>query len=90
MKVMLVCNAGMSTGILAKKIEEASDNIISIENVLKDYFKIEMNEELYKKISNGVKIKDEYNKEYVVFTYNKKVIALYKKEGDYLKSYKMF
>ncbi len=72
------------------KIEEASDNIISIENVLKDYFKIEMNEELYKKISNGVKIKDEYNKEYVVFTYNKKVIALYKKEGDYLKSYKMF
>lgn len=25
MKVMLVCNAGMSTGILAKKIEEASD-----------------------------------------------------------------
>ena len=49
-----------------------------------------MNEELYKKISNGVKIKDEYNKEYVVFTYNKKVIALYKKEGDYLKSYKMF
>ena len=24
MKVMLVCNAGMSTGILAKKIEEAS------------------------------------------------------------------
>ena len=72
------------------KIEEASDNIISIENVLKDYFKIEMNEELYKKISNGVKIKDEYNKEYVVFTYNKKVIALCKKEGDYLKSYKMF
>ena len=25
MKVMLVCNAGMSTGILAKKIEEASE-----------------------------------------------------------------
>ena len=25
MKVMLVCNAGMSTGILAKRIEEASN-----------------------------------------------------------------
>lgn len=25
MKIMLVCNAGMSTGILAKKIEEASN-----------------------------------------------------------------
>lgn len=29
MKVMLVCNAGMSTGILAKRIEEASEGTIS-------------------------------------------------------------
>lgn len=29
MKVMLVCNAGMSTGILAKRIEEASGGTIS-------------------------------------------------------------
>lgn len=28
MKVMLVCNAGMSTGILAKKIQDASDGKI--------------------------------------------------------------
>lgn len=28
--IMLVCNAGMSTGILAKKIEAASDNKVKV------------------------------------------------------------
>lgn len=29
-KVILVCNAGMSTGIMAKKIEEASGNTLEV------------------------------------------------------------
>ena len=29
-KVMLVCNAGMSTGIMAKKIEEASEGTLEV------------------------------------------------------------
>ncbi|MBO1307554.1 PTS sugar transporter subunit IIB [Enterococcus sp. 669A] len=29
-KVMLVCNAGMSTGMLAKKIEAASNNTLEV------------------------------------------------------------
>lgn len=29
-KVMLICNAGMSTGILAKKIEVASNNTLEV------------------------------------------------------------
>ncbi|WP_276867252.1 PTS sugar transporter subunit IIB [Enorma massiliensis] len=29
-KVMLVCNAGMSTGIMAKKIEEASEGALEV------------------------------------------------------------
>lgn len=29
-KVMLVCNAGMSTGIMAKKIEEAGEGILEV------------------------------------------------------------
>lgn len=29
-KVMLICNAGMSTGILAKKIEAASNNSLKV------------------------------------------------------------
>lgn len=29
-RIMLVCNAGMSTGILAKKIEAASENTVKV------------------------------------------------------------
>ena len=29
-KIMLVCNAGMSTGIMAKKIEEASEGTMEV------------------------------------------------------------
>lgn len=72
------------------KIEQSSNNIIPLEEVLKNYTQVELDEDLYKKISNGVKIKDEYNKQFVAFTYNKKIIALYKKEEEYLKPYKMF
>lgn len=76
------------------KIEDSIplDNIkiISLEEILKDYCKVEVDEELYKKISNGVKIKNEYNKDIVVFTHNTKVIAIYKNEDNFLKAYKMF
>ncbi len=76
------------------KIEDSTplDNIkiISLEEILKDYCKVEVDEELYKKISNGVKIKNEYNKDIVVFTHNTKVIAIYKNEDNFLKVYKMF
>lgn len=76
------------------KIEDSTplDNIkiISLEEILKDYYKVEVDEELYKKISNGVKIKNEYNKDIVVFTHNTKVIAIYKNEDNFLKAYKMF
>ena len=76
------------------KIEDSSNinepKIIKIEEILKDYYKKEIDGELYKKISNGVKIKNEENKDIVVFTHNKEVIAIYKKENEYLKPYKMF
>ena len=76
------------------KIEDSTplDNIkiISLEEILKDYCKVEVDEELYKKISNGVKIKNEYNKDIVVFTHNTKVIAIYKNEDNFLKAYKMY
>ena len=76
------------------KIEDSTplDNIkiISLEEILKDYCKVEVDEELYKKISNGVKIKNEYNTDIVVFTHNTKVIAIYKNEDNFLKAYKMF
>lgn len=40
-KIMLICNAGMSTGILAKKIQAASENTVEVsaysESEYKDY-----------------------------------------------------
>ncbi len=76
------------------KIEDSSNinepKIIKIGEILKDYYKVEIDGELYRKISNGVKIKNEDNKGIVVFTHNKEVIAIYKKENEYLKPYKMF
>lgn len=76
------------------KIEDSSSinepKIIKIGEILKDYYKVEIEGDLYKKISNGVKIKNEENKDIVVFTHNKEVIAIYKKENEYLKPYKMF
>ena len=29
-KIILICNAGMTTGMLAKKIEKASDNSLEV------------------------------------------------------------
>lgn len=76
------------------KIEDSSNinepKIIKIGEILKDYYKVEIEGDLYKKITNGVKIKNEENKDIVVFTHNKEVIAIYKKENEYLKPYKMF
>ena len=75
------------------KIEDSSSyddlKIISIEDVLKKYYTVELDDELYKKVSNGVKLKDVYNQDIVVFKYNSKVIAVYKKSDEYIKPYKM-
>ena len=75
------------------KIEDSFsyDNlkIISIEDVLKKYYAVELDDELYKKVSNGVKLKDIYNQDIVVFKYNNKTIAVYKKSDEYIKPYKM-
>ena len=75
------------------KIEDSSSyddlKIISIEDVLKKYYTVELDDELYKKVSNGVKLKDIYNQDIVVFKYNNKVIAVYKKSDEYIKPYKM-
>lgn len=64
--------------------------IITIEEALKDYHTIEVDDDLYKKISNGMKIENTYNKELIVFTKNQKVIAIYKTFDNFCKPYKMF
>ena len=52
--------------------------------------KIEVDSNLLKKVSNGVKIKNIYQEEMVMFTYNNKPVSIYKEENGILKSYRVF
>lgn len=74
-------------------IENKEYKLISIEEVLKNYNTFTIDEELYKKIKNGAIIDNTYNADKIVFKYNNKVIAIYKKydkDHNKLKPYKMF
>ncbi len=78
---------------MCQTLEEIYDNnfaIIPIEYILKDYFKIEMDNELNFKVSNGCKLDNIYNQNIVVFTLNNKVKAIYKDNNGILKPWKMF
>ena len=56
-----------------------------------DVPKIEVDDKLVKKVSNGVKIDNLYNCDKVMFTYQKKVVAIYEKcENNLMKSYRVF
>lgn len=74
-------------------IENKEYKLISIEEVLKNYNIFTIDEALYKKIKNGAIIDNTYNADKIVFKYNNKVIAIYKKydkDHNKLKPYKMF
>jgi len=69
-------------------IKNNNYNFISIEEIFKDYPKINISEEEYKKISNGNKLDNIYNSEYVLFYYNNKLICIYKEyEKSKIKPY---
>ena len=71
-------------------IDEIETNkIININNFLKDYYEVKMDDSLYFKVKNGVILDNIYNKDIVKFTYNNEVIALYKRENDKLKCFIM-
>ena len=53
-----------------------------------DIFTVEVNEDLYTKLKNGMKIKNIYNQELVLFKYKNQEIAIYKNEDNYLKCWK--
>ena len=63
--------------------------VIPIINAL-NIRKIAIDDNLYKKISNGVKINNIYNEDMVMFIYKNKPVAIYKKDNDSLKSYRVF
>lgn len=52
--------------------------------------KIEVDEFLLKKVSNGVRIDNIYNEDMVMFTYQNSPVSIYVKDNNILKSYRVF
>ena len=64
--------------------------LYSIDEAL-DYPVIEIEDDLYKKISNGVKIDNKYKiKDKVIFKYKNKLLGIYERDKDILKTWKNF
>ena len=64
--------------------------VISIMDAL-DMPKIEVDDYLYKKVSNGVKIENRYNSDYVLFIKDNNPVAIYKSsDNGIMKSYRVF
>lgn len=72
-----------------EQIENNNYKIIELENILKDYYTVLMDEKLEFKVKNGIVLNNIYNEEYVLFKSNN-ILALYKNEDDKLKPFKMF
>ena len=70
-------------------IEKGNYKLISILDSV-DLPKVEIEESLLKKISNGVKLEDKYNYDIFCFTYNNKLLAIYKKDNGMVKPVKVF
>lgn len=63
--------------------------LLTIEDLL-DVEIINCDYDMYHKVNNGVKLSNEYNKEYVLFKYNNVDICLYKKDEEYFRMYLKF
>ena len=83
-------NFSLDNSYTLEDIEKENYKLISIEEVL-DYPKIEIDDDLYKKISNGVVLDNTYNiKDKVLFIYNSNVKAIYYNDNNTLKVYRVF
>ena len=81
-------NFGLDECYTLNEIENNNYKLKKIDDILNFDIK-NINNSNYKKIMNGCKILDIYNKEYIMFSLNNKVIAIYKKDGKYLVPFKM-
>ena len=70
----------------SKSLEDINESdIIPIKDIFNMKKVIVDDEVLLKKITNGNKLDDIYNEDYIMFINNNKCIAIYKKEDNYLK-----
>jgi len=70
-------------------IEEGNYKLIDIVDAI-DLPKVEIDDNLLKKISNGVKLKDDFNLDIFCFTHNNQIIAIYRKVDGMVKPVKVF
>ena len=75
------------------KLEDANNlnnlEVVSLLDAL-DIKKVECDEVLLKKVSNGVQIKNIYNEKMVMFVKNNQPISIYQDDNGIMKSYRVF
>ena len=59
-------------------IKNGTYELIKIEEVFEDYPKIILDEDCYKKVSNGCVLQNEYDSKYILFYYQDNLISIYK------------
>lgn len=76
------------------KLDDIKNNnykLVNIEDIFKDKKRVEIDQELAKKISNGVVLDNIYDSDIVLFYYNNKLISIYKEyEKSKIKPFIMF
>lgn len=70
-----------------EEIENNNYKILGVDKILSNYKKIECDSIKYKNIINGVKQKESIDDDYIVYIYQNKYIALYKKDNDIYRMY---
>ncbi len=73
-----------------EEIESSNYKILSVEEILKDVKSIELDDKLIKKVENGCPLDLKEKSEFIKFTYEGKVVALYKKDDSLYKMYIKF
>lgn len=82
-------NFDINNSYTIEQIENNEFEFIKLEEALSDYYTVNMDSDLEFKVKNGVILNDIYNQDYVLFKSNN-ILALYKKENNKLKPFKMF
>ena len=59
-------------------IKNGTYELIKVEEVFEDYPKIILDEDSYKKVSNGCVLQNEYDSKYILFYYQDNLISIYK------------
>lgn len=83
-------NISIEESYTLEDIENGNYKIISPKDFLRDIEEYKLDEESFKKVSNGAKMPIDSQEEFIKFTYKDELIALYHKENDIYRMYLKF